>query len=179
MLIDRIRSRSLHYSIHSLTSVDEPFLWEMLFEAAHMAEEGETSIQVVMNHPEIAKYVKGWGRAGDLGFKAIASANQQPIGAAWVRLFTREDQGYGYVDDATPELAIAVLPEHRGQGVGTQLLTHLLEAAKLAYPAVSLSTRATNPALHLYQRFHFKAVDRSEVINRTGGTSFTMKIEFQ
>ncbi|HEX2055042.1 MAG TPA: GNAT family N-acetyltransferase, partial [Nitrospiraceae bacterium] len=41
------------------------------------------------------------------------------------------ERGDGYLDDHTPELAIGVLPAHRGGGVGTELLRFLLEAARV------------------------------------------------
>jgi ribosomal-protein-alanine N-acetyltransferase len=45
-----------------------------------------------------------------------------PIGAAWLRLWSKDEQGYGFVDVHTPELSMAVRPEFRGQGIGTLLL---------------------------------------------------------
>lgn len=164
------------YSIRPLTKEDEPFLWQMLYEAAHMADNPEP-LAAVINNPDLAKYVKDWGRKDDMGFIAIALTSHQPIGAAWIRLLTGDNKGYGYIDDETPELAIAVLPEHRSNGVGTQLIAHLLEAAKASYPSVSLSVRATNPAKRLYERLGFRAVGGSESVNRTGGTSLNMKID--
>jgi ribosomal protein S18 acetylase RimI-like enzyme len=168
----------LDYSIRWLTQEDEPFLWQMLYEAAHMAEEGESTVQAVVNHPLIAKYVKNWGRTNDLGFVAIELNDNQPIGAAWLRLFTGDDKGFGWIDDTIPELAIAVLPEYTNQGVGTQLLARLLSSAKASYRSVSLSVRSSNLALSLYERSGFKVIEGSETINRTGGTSFTMKVDF-
>lgn len=167
----------MDFLIRPIIKDDEPFLWEMLYEAAHLGEEGAT-VQAVKNHPEIAKYVEGWGRVGDMGCVATLINSNQPIGAVWVRLLTGGNKGYGYVNDATPELAIAVLPEHRGKGAGTQLLKNLLAAAKDSYLSVSLSTRVTNPALHLYERMGFKIIDGSDLINRTGSTSLTMKVDF-
>ncbi|MEH2237814.1 GNAT family N-acetyltransferase [Nostoc sp.] len=131
-----------------------------------------------MNNPDLAKYVKNWGRKDDSGFVAILESSNQPVGAAWLRLLTGENKGYGYVDDRTPELAIAILPQHRNKGIGTQLLTHLLGATKTSYPSVSLSIRATNPALSLYKQLGFEVVPGSETINRVGGISFKMKIDF-
>ncbi|MBD1861620.1 MULTISPECIES: GNAT family N-acetyltransferase [Trichocoleus] len=167
---------SLNYLIQPLTIADQPFLWEMLFEAAHLRDEGETSIQAAMHHPLLARYVEGWGREGDLGFVAIASGTNQKVGAVWVRLWPGTEKGFAYVSDDVPELAIAVLPDYCNQGIGTQLIAHLLEAAKPIYPAISLSVRAHNPALRLYERMGFRAIAGSEVRNRAGGISLTMKL---
>ncbi|RCJ16058.1 GCN5 family acetyltransferase [Nostoc sp. ATCC 43529] len=167
-----------NYSICPLTEKDEPFLWQMLYEAAHLETEGNLTVQDAMNHPDLAKYVKNWGNKDDNGFVAILESTNQPVGAAWLRLLTGENKGYGYISDRIPELAIAILPEYRNQGIGTQLLKHLLAAAKTSYPSVSLSIRATNPAFALYQRLGFEVVPGSETINRVGGISLKMKIDF-
>jgi GNAT superfamily N-acetyltransferase len=81
-------------------------------------------------------------------------------------------------DDVTPELAMAVLPDYRGQGVGTQLLNQILETARGLFPAVCLSVRAENPVANLYQRAGFTKVEGSDVVNRTGGISYTMVKKF-
>src|SRR5437588_1305405 len=68
----------------------------------------------------VRRYVERWGRAGDSGLIAIDEF--QPVGAAWYRLFRTDDAGYGFVDEQTPELSIAVVPSRRGRGIGAQLL---------------------------------------------------------
>ncbi|MCC5600268.1 GNAT family N-acetyltransferase [Nostoc favosum] len=168
----------MDYSIRPLRQEDEPFLWRMLYEAAHLVEEGNLTVQDAINNPDLAKYVKDWGHKDDSGFVAILESSNQPVGAAWLRLLTGENKGYGYVNDQTPELAIAILPQHRNKGIGTQLLTHLLATAKTSYPSISLSTRATNPAVGLYKRFGWEVLAHSETINRVGSISFKMKIDF-
>jgi ribosomal protein S18 acetylase RimI-like enzyme len=141
-----------------------------------MAEEGHTSVDAAQNGTELARYVKGWGRAGDLGALAITD-DARPVGAAWVRLWHDEERGYAYIDDDTPELAIGLFPEYRGMGVGTALLTYLVNLAETQYPAITLSTRATNlPAVRLYERMGFKKVEGSDVINRAGSLSYNMKL---
>lgn len=172
-------SKFVTIDIRPATQADEPILWEMLFEAAHMREEGHTSVQAVKERPDLALYVKGWGRVGDRGVLAIDPAKHLPVGAAWVRLLTGEDKGYAYVDDATPELAIGVHPDYRGQRVGSAMLAHLLQMAKAHYPAICLSTRATNtPAVRLYERMGFRKVEGSDVVNWTGGVSYNMVLRF-
>jgi ribosomal protein S18 acetylase RimI-like enzyme len=154
---------------------DEPFLWEMLYYAAHMDEDGEVSPEAAKRNPDLVKYVKDWGRETDVGSIALEPDSNQPIGAAWIRLLIANEKTTSYVDDATPELAIAVLPEYIGSGVGTLLLQHLLEAAKQRYTKVVLSVRATNQAKRLYERMGF--VVTGEIANRIGTPSLNMVIQ--
>jgi ribosomal protein S18 acetylase RimI-like enzyme len=168
----------LLFIIRPVSSHDVSFLWDMLFYAAHMAEDGATSSAAARQNPFLAQYVEGWGRSGDLGFVAIeANSNaQQRLGAAWVRLLIDNKQSASYVDERTPELAIAVLPSLIGQGIGTALVKHLIAVARVQYPAIVLSVRAGNPAVQLYQRLGFRVID--EIINRVGTKSYKMLIKF-
>lgn len=160
------------FSIRTLDSKDEAMLWKMLMHAAH-----ESSLKAVKANPDLIRYVESWGRAGDVG--VTAEQRSMPIGAAWVRLWPHDEKGYGYISDDVPELAIALLPSFRGQGIGTKLLKQTLTIAQDQFPAVSLSIRADNPALRLYQRVGFVPVAGSEITNRTGGKSFTMIYPFK
>ena len=54
---------------------------------------------------------------------------------------------------------IALLPEHRGSGIGTQLLRELQEEARSAGKCVSIHVERFNPALRLYERLGFKMVE--------------------
>ncbi|MGH9880993.1 MAG: GNAT family N-acetyltransferase [Pyrinomonadaceae bacterium] len=146
------------YFIRRLTPLDQLFLWEMLYQSLYVPEGGRPFPRAAVHKPELAKYVERWGRAGDLGLVATDSSSIEPIGAAWLRLLTGDASGYGYVDDETPELGIAVLPEHRGRGIGSDLLRHLIESAKAIYPSICLSVSLDNPALRLYERMGFERV---------------------
>jgi len=162
------------YALRPARPDDEPFLWAMLYEAAHAAEDGMASPEELQAIPELAHYVAGWGRRGDLGVIGIRGG--EPLGAAWARTFPANDPAYGWVDEATPELAIGVAPAARGTGLGTALLVRLLDEARdRGIGAVSLSVRVDNPALRLYRRLGFVAVDGPPVLDRTGeGRSITM-----
>ena len=167
----------MQYEIRPATPQDEEILWQMLYEAAHMEEAGET-LETAKTNPLLAKYAQAWGQPHDLGVVAYPKEGRQAVGAAWLRLFQGEQRGYGYINDETPELAIVIVAGHRGRGLGTLLITGLLAEARQKYPAISLSVRAENPAVRLYERFGFKLVPGSQVTNRVGTVSQTMVLDF-
>ena len=135
---------------------DQRFLRDMLRHAYYWRER--------MPHGEIDapvyRYVMNWGRPGDAAVIALDDGN--PVGAAWYRLFKQDEPGYGFVDEQTPELSIAVVPSRRGKGHGEQLLRALLDEAKHnGFRQISLSVEPENPALRLYERFGFEQVGES------------------
>jgi ribosomal protein S18 acetylase RimI-like enzyme len=103
-------------------------------------------------------YVKAWGRPGDTA--VVALIDGFPVGAAWYRLFRSSRPGYGFVDERTPELAIAVVPNARGKGVGGALLDALLDKARAqGHEALSLSVdRENTGAIHVYEEHGFERV---------------------
>lgn len=155
------------FEIRPLTRADQPFLWEMLYHSLHVPEGRAPFERSILARPDLARYVEGWGREDDSGFVALDEGGR-PVGAVWLRLLKGGERGFGYVDERTPELGVAVLPEHRGRGVGTSLLSRLIEAAGDRYEYISLSVSADNPAARLYRRLGFEEVGRS-------GDSITMR----
>jgi GNAT superfamily N-acetyltransferase len=129
---------------------DVRFLRDMLHHAYYWRERVPGSL--------VSRYVRGWGRPGDTAL--IALENGFPVGAAWYRVFSDEEPGYGFVDEGTPELAIAVVPSKRGHGIGDELLQELIAKARAAgYDRLSLSVEPGNPARKLYERHGFAVVD--------------------
>ena len=105
----------------------------------------------------VGRYVDRWGRPGDTAVVLIERF--RPVGAAWYRLFKASAPGYGFVDEETPELTIAVVPSCRGQGYGAELLTALLERARAdGFEQISLSVESDSPAVKLYTRHGFETV---------------------
>jgi GNAT superfamily N-acetyltransferase len=147
---------------------DVPFLRDMLRHAFYWRT------PVGDEEPPLTRYVTGWGRPGDRSLLALDEF--VPVGAAWYRLFGETDAGFGFVDERTPELAIAVVPSRRGRGFGHQLLAALLDCArKDGFEAISLSVAKDNPAVHLYEDSGFEPVREEDgaVVMRAslGGSS--------
>ena len=146
------------YRIRPLTLEDREFLWEIVYHAIYVPQGVEPPPRSIVHDPDVAKYVREWGRYGDYGLVVEDRVTEERIGAAWLRLFPETDPGYGFVADNVPELSIALLPEFRGQGIGTELMNRIFEHARTLHPAVSLSVVETNPALRLYERLGFQRV---------------------
>jgi GNAT superfamily N-acetyltransferase len=105
----------------------------------------------------LSRYVDNWGRPGDLAVIAHETGNR--VGAAWLRVFRASEPGYGFVDENTPELSIAVVPSRRRHGLGQELMAALLEAARATgHGAVSLSVEADSAAVGFYERNGFTHV---------------------
>jgi GNAT superfamily N-acetyltransferase len=141
----------MDYVIRHLTTEDEPILWEILYEGLSSPGKKQPPSREIVHRPEFARYVEGWGRAGDTGFVAHHEKDRTLLGAVWLR--KPIDKA-----DAPPELAFAVKPEHRGHGIGTALLTQLVRANP-EESTISVSFVASKPVLRLYERFGFKAVE--------------------
>jgi ribosomal protein S18 acetylase RimI-like enzyme len=145
-----------HCRFRDAEASDEPLLREMVYLAVYVPPGHDPPPRAILDLPEVARYARGWGRDGDLGIVAVDIATSEGIGAAWLRLWSDQERGYGFTDLATPELTIALLPEFRGRGIGTQLLQHLLARADERYPRVCLSVTLGNPAARLYERLGFR-----------------------
>jgi GNAT superfamily N-acetyltransferase len=134
---------------------DVRFLRDMLRHAYYWRSGGEIEDSLLW------RYVSGWGRRGDTAVLALESGF--PVGAAWFRLFPRDEPGFGFVDEETPEVSVAVVPSRRGQGIGSELLDALVEVAReQGYRALSLSVATDSPAMHVFEKHGFERVEQQD-----------------
>jgi GNAT superfamily N-acetyltransferase len=145
------------FVIRPLQPDDEPFQWDMGWEAvASNAEARARGRETVMALPQLRRYFDEMGRPGDAGVVAV-TADGERLGAAWFRLFSAEEPGFGFIAVDVPELAMGVVPEARGQGIGGALLDALLTLAReQGFRALSLAVDRQNPARRLYERKGFR-----------------------
>jgi ribosomal protein S18 acetylase RimI-like enzyme len=147
--------------LRPVTSDDTDLLVSLVAEAVNWTGEERARPEDVLADPHLARYAAGWGREGDAGVVAVED-DAMPLGAAWLRLLTGDDRGWGHVADDVPELSLAVLPAGRGRGVGSALLDGCLDLARAAGTrAVSLSVEDGNDgARGMYERRGFRVVGR-------------------
>ena len=140
-------------SIRPLGTDDQDDLWNWLHIALWDPPPAPLRPREVLDHPGVSIYAKEWGREGDVG--VVGQVDGKPVGACWVRRI-RGGLGLGYVDDDTPQLGIALLPDYRGRGFGRRLMLAALEAARAyGYRQVSLTVHPQNPARALYESCGF------------------------
>ncbi|MEZ7533708.1 Mycothiol acetyltransferase [Streptococcus sanguinis] len=144
--------------IRPLKSEKIPLLEEFLYQAIFIPQGLEPLPRSSLKEPELEMYIKDFGQQPD-DWALAAEVDGLLVGVVWVRIM----KDYGYFDDQTPSLSISFLPDFRGQGLGQQLMTAMLDLLKeKGYPSVSLSVSKDNPAVHFYQRLGFVTVEERE-----------------
>jgi ribosomal protein S18 acetylase RimI-like enzyme len=135
---------------------DVRFLKDMLRHAFYWRSAG------LVEDASLWRYVTGWGRRGDAS--VIALEGGFPVGAAWYRLFTDDEPGFGYVDDRIPVCAIAVVPSRRGHGIGSELLDALIGLAReQGYQGLSLSVADDDSgAMRVFEKHGFEKVEETD-----------------
>ena len=152
--------------IRELEPADADFLGAMLYEAVYWDPNKERlPAELVLAHPQLTIFHEGWGRAGDTGL--VAEEDGRPVGVVWYRLFTEAEHGEGFVDEATPELAISVADGHRGKGIGGALMEAIHDRARAdGFERISLSADADNPAKRLYSRLGYAEYEPGDGLGR-------------
>ncbi len=146
-------------SIRIATETDYLFLKKMLYESLYVSPGKKKYKKSILETPDVKRFIDNWNhKKGDYGL--ILMLNGTKIGAAWVRLFTKIELGSVFIDENTPEFAIALETEYRNQGLGTFLLKKLISDLKtdFNYKKVSLSVSIENPAYRLYKRLGFTKI---------------------
>lgn len=136
-------------TLRAATSDDEAFLFEVfagtrLDEFRFLDEEPKQALLRMQYNVQRFQYDEGFPQAES----GIILKDHNPVG----RMLVNESESEITLVD------IALLPEHRKSGIGTQLLEELLRRAAVARKPVRLHVLKTNPALRLYQRLGFAQV---------------------
>ena len=146
------------YTIRRLEAAEVSLLDEFLYQAIFVPQGSTPPPHEIIREPELQVYVKDFGRQKD-DHCLIAETDGKVVGAVWVRIM----EDYGHIDDETPSFALSLLPEYRGQGIGTVLMKEMLSLLRQkGYRRASLAVQKANYALKLYLKAGFRIVDENE-----------------
>ena len=146
--------------IRQIQRKEYPLLEEFLFNAIFLPPGAETVPREIIFEPEIFVYIENFGGKDDCG--VVAEQRGKIVGAAWSRIIP----GYGRIDNETPELAISVLPNFRGQGIGSKKEQSFFDLLReCGYIRTLLSVQKENPADRFYKRLGYEIT--GERVDRT------------
>ena len=112
----------MRYTVRPMRPDEYPLLDEFLYQAIFLPEGTSPPPRDIVNRPELRVYVQNFGQyEHDRCLVAVVDA--KPVGAVWVRIMN----DYGHIDSETPSFAISLLPQFRGQGIGTALMRAMLQ----------------------------------------------------
>lgn len=152
--------------IREIKPSEYEFLREMLYEAIYVPTGSEKPPESIVNTPQFLKYCENFGQKGDFSF--VLTDENVLVGAVWTRTFSEEEAGYGFVDEETPELSIAIKEKYRDHGFGGLMIEKLFDRLRSAgFEKISLSVDKRNRAVNLYERIGFEIISEE-------GTAFTM-----
>lgn len=149
-----ITAHKIKGKVRVMRESDFPCLNEFLYQAIFVPKGVEPPDRKIIFEKDIYVYIKDFGKqAGDLG--TVVEQDGQVVGAAWTRIIP----AFGHIDSNTPELAISILPEFRGYGMGTKLMERLfILLRKNGYKQTSLSVQKDNPAVRFYKRLGYRII---------------------
>ena len=130
--------RELLYRIYASTRAEELAVtgWDDTQKAAFLQMQFDAQHRYYMENYRDARFqVIEWDRA--------------PVGRLYLARWP----------DEIRIIDIALLPEYRGQGLGSQLLRSILADARQAGLPVTIHVERFNPALSLYERLGFRMVE--------------------
>lgn len=140
--------------IRPLRQDEYPLLDSFLYEAIFIPEGVAAPPRSITALPELQLYISDFG-SGRADFCLLAEVDGAAVGAVWTRLM----HDYGYVDDETPSLSIAVKKEFRALGIGTALMRGIFTLLQAeGFVRLSLSVQKANYAAAWYQHLGFRVV---------------------
>lgn len=142
------------------TDDDEPFLF-----AVYASTRVDELVATGWSDQQKLAFVTQQFHAQDIAYRenypaasfSIVTLDGAPIGRLYV---TRLD------DDGLRIIDVALLPEHRNGGIGSQLIGTIMGDAERDRLTVSLHVELWNPAAVLYERLGFRRASANEVYVR-------------
>ncbi len=148
----------MDFAIRQIKDSEISLLKDFLYHAIFQRDGSPLAPKSIIEKPELQIYIKDFGKHQD-DFCLCVQVGEEVVGMAWVRNI----EGYGNIDDNTPELAISILPNYRNKGIGSKLLDALLKNLKeKGYQKTSLVVQKDNYALSMYKKAGYEIVGETQ-----------------
>ena len=148
----------MKYTIRHIAPAEYPLLEDFLYNAIFIPDGVSPPPREIVKQPELQLYIKDFGKKpADIAL--CAEADGKVVGAVWVRIM----EDYGHIDDNTPSFAISLYKEYRSRGIGTALMSKMLEELKNAgFAQASLAVQKANYAVKMYRKVGFETVGEND-----------------
>ena len=142
------------YTIREMKPSEYHLLESFLYEAIFQRDEKNMVPKTIIHEPALKIYIENFGE-NPHDYCVCAETDKRVVGAAWVRTIN----GFGHVDNDTPEFAVSLYKEYRGRGIGTALMKSMLALlSKKGYRKTSLAVQKDNYALKMYEHLGFRRI---------------------
>lgn len=139
-------------NFREITVTDSELQKSLLFVALWTPDDEPDHDMKVLELPHIKEYFDDWGQEGDFGLFALDDTGGE-MGIVQVRYKSSLTECHA----DCPELALAVNPLYRGQGVASVLMRELLVRTDNLEVGVRLGVHPKNKAaISLYEKFGFE-----------------------
>ena len=148
----------MNYLIRKIKENELALLENFLYEAIYIPKSIEPPPRSIIEQPELQLYIKNFGNEKD-DICFVAESDNKVIGAVWVR----DMNDYGHIESGVPSFAISLYKPFRGYGIGTSLMTAMLnELTAKGYKKASLAVQKENYAVKMYKKVGFDIVDEND-----------------
>ena len=157
--MNRPKTKSMKkHLVRTLHPHEYPLLQDFLYEAIFRRDENNKAPKEIINEPSIKVYIENFGKKPH-DYCLCAEVDNKIVGAVWTRIIN----GFGHIDNETPEFAISLYGEYRGQGIGTTLMKEMLKLlSEKGYKKTSLAVQKDNYAVKMYKKVGFKIISETE-----------------
>ena len=140
----------LNITYKELNTNDADLHKELIYVALWDSPDEERRPRSVLSTPKVEAYYIKWGQPNDVGLIAYVDG----VASGFIQLRIKECITEEYAD--YPELAIAVLPQYQGKGIGKLLYSKLVSEVKSQYLGIRLGVNPKNKvAIKLYEKLGF------------------------
>lgn len=148
----------MKYTIREMKSQEYLLLNDFLYEAIFQRDDTNLVPKSIIMKPELQVYIDEFGKKKD-DYCLCAEVDGKVVGAVWVRNIN----GYGSINETTPEFAISLYRDFRGYGIGTEMMRMMLTyLKKKGYFQTSLAVQKDNYALKMYLNLGFQIIEENQ-----------------